>query len=122
MIICKFMYKYAIFVDPQYYDEMYFAIWNSPPDRNTNFLAQQFYLQTLESLSKLSLGLLIINLSKWSSRRWVSFHMAIFMSSYNIFNYALMHLTDCKFILNKNQSMKELWNEEPKQDEDVKML
>lgn len=48
--------------------------------------------------------------------------MAIFLSSYNIFNYALMHLTDCKFILNKNESMKDLWNKEPKEDEDVKML
>jgi hypothetical protein len=39
MIICKFMYKLAINLNPEKYDEMYFSATNNPPDRNYNFLA-----------------------------------------------------------------------------------
>ena len=52
--------------------------------------------------------------------------MAIFLSSYNIFNYLAMHKTDCKRIFssdkNKDLSMKQLWFKDPKTKEDYEIL
>ena len=50
--------------------------------------------------------------------------MAILMSSYNIFNYIVMHAVDCKLILDKqkDETMKKLWDKIEKSEGDIEKL